>query len=99
LLIDRSNRSKIHLASLYLLDSGAYYQPPNPFAQKEYDWIKESQIEWYLKTSAGVDPVERPFRPDGADDLGDLWTKSRRSEPRRLRRAEEKRTLVKPNAL
>jgi hypothetical protein len=33
--------------------------------------------------SAGTDPIERPFHPDGTSDLGKIW----------------RRALVKPNAI
>lgn len=49
-----------------------------------------SQIDWFLKVSASVDPIERPFRPDGANDLGKVWPK---------RRLERQSTLAKPNAM
>lgn len=38
-----------------------------------------------------MDPIERPFRPDGASDIGKVWTK------RRLQ--ERQSTLAKPNAM
>jgi hypothetical protein len=53
-----------------------------------------SQINWFLNTSASIQPIERPFQPDGTTDLGHIW---RRSSPSRLPRAEK--TLAKPNAM
>lgn len=51
-----------------------------------------SQIQWFRNVSDSIKPIERPFVPDGSDDLGDIWRK------RRLPR-QDTRTLGKPNAL
>ncbi|KAG8895808.1 hypothetical protein FRB99_000346 [Tulasnella sp. 403] len=82
--------SATHLLTLYFLDSHAYdrsnwafWKPP------EYDWLKQSQIDWYLQQSASISPIERPFTPDGAKDLGQVW-------PANVKRDK---TLAKPNAM
>ncbi|BEI81811.1 hypothetical protein CcaverHIS002_0209710 [Cutaneotrichosporon cavernicola] len=84
--------SRTHIFTLYFLDSGAYKKSMLPFVQPGYDYIRESQTEWFRKTSATVDPIERPFRPDGADDLGKIWK-------RRLGRRQSTPTFAKPNAM
>lgn len=48
----------------------------------------KSQIDWYLEQSALIAPIERPFTPDGAKDMGGIW-ETRRDEKR----------LAKPNGL
>lgn len=55
-----------------------------------------SQIKWFLNASASISPIERPFHPDGTEDLGKIW--ARASTPSRLARQESK-TLAKPNAI
>ena len=48
-------RSKTHLLTLYFLDSGAYAGGVldwlGLFHGTEYDWIRESQINWFLQES------------------------------------------------
>lgn len=99
LKIHSADASRTHLASVYLLDSGDYIKSVIPFKTPEYDYLRKSQIDWYLSTSASVQAVERPFVPDGADDLGGIWR--RQSRPARLSttRQDKERTLSKPNAL
>lgn len=55
--------------------------------------IHSSQIEWFLNASASIQPIQRPFKPDGAQDLGDIW----RRMPARLPR--QNTHLAKPNAM
>ncbi|KAG9125890.1 hypothetical protein FRC07_005748 [Ceratobasidium sp. 392] len=75
--------SSTHLLTLYFLDSGAYlpsslawWKPP------DYDYLHESQIEWFLSESNAIDPIERPFTPDGAKDLGKIWRRQETSKRR-----------------
>jgi len=85
--------SKIHLLTLYFLDSGAYAKKGLSFWKPaEYDWIKPSQREWFLAESRAIKPIERPFTPDGVSDVGHIWSTSRQVE-------NETRTLAKPNAM
>ncbi len=48
-----------------------------------------------METSNSIEPIERPFTPDGADDLGHIWRKrsKRRLAPR------QNTQLAKPNAM
>jgi hypothetical protein len=64
---------------LYFLDSHSHQPRKLPWQWPDYDYIKPSQIEWFKKESQAIRPVERPFTPDGADDLGKIWTGRRRS--------------------
>ncbi|KAF8325842.1 Metallo-dependent phosphatase-like protein [Cantharellus anzutake] len=80
--------SKTHLLTLYFIDSGAYasrgwsfWKPP------EYDWIKPV-------CSHRIDPIERPFTPDGGKDLGHIWNVALES-----RQNQSSKTLAKPNAM
>jgi len=97
------------LLTLYFLDSGAYI--PNGIAwwkPLQYDYIRESQIDWFLGESNAIEPIERPFKPDGAKDLGKIWR--RRGTGIRRMDLEERQAstggsssagkkLAKPNAI
>ncbi|CDZ97861.1 Predicted DNA repair exonuclease SIA1 [Phaffia rhodozyma] len=93
--------SKTHLASIYMIDSGSYQKATSVFQKTTgYDYIKQSQIDWYLSTSSKIGLIERPFQPDTASDLEGIWTKRKRGGPKRTRQINTgERTLVKPNAL
>ncbi|KAI0774766.1 Metallo-dependent phosphatase [Trametes elegans] len=89
--------SKTHLLTLYFLDSGAYYTGVFDwfgFHPTEYDYIRQNQIDWFLQESSSIDAVERPFTPDGAKDMGDIW--ARQADDQVL---PGSRRLAKPNAL
>ncbi|WWD21674.1 hypothetical protein CI109_106160 [Kwoniella shandongensis] len=93
-----SDASNVHLFTLYFLDSHAYQKKTLPWANADYDYIKTSQIDWYRNVSTSIKPIERPFQPDGVDDLGHIWSTRSRSRSSRLRPRAEK-TLAKPNAM
>ena len=75
----------------------------------EYDWIRQSQIDWFLQTSGrsyktvaypesnpnpvSINAIERPFKPDTGKDFGDLWAR----QGDQILPATRK--LAKPNAL
>ncbi|KAG9037463.1 hypothetical protein FRB95_005402 [Tulasnella sp. JGI-2019a] len=85
--------SATHLLTLYFLDSHAYAAGGWTFWKPaDYDWIKQTQIEWFVKQSEAISPIERPFTPDGASDLAKVWPRNGLDE-----RADK--TLSKPNAL
>lgn len=91
--------SRTQLITLYFLDSGAYSAGRWDwfgFIPTEYDYLRQSQIDWFLSESAKIPMHERPFTPDTGRDLGDVW-KSKRREGKK--RQQEERTLIKPNAL
>lgn len=90
--------SRTQLLTLYFLDSGSYSAGMWDwfgFIPTEYDYIRQSQINWFLQESSLVPMHERPWSPDGGRDIGDAW---KRAEKNKKRQAAE-RTLVKPNAL
>lgn len=102
---DRTN-----LFNLYFFDSGA--DAPKHFwtLSSKYDWIRQDQVEWFLKQSAKVRKILRPYRPDGAADLPKLdWIESegarntRPAEPRQEESwdagASQGQTMTKPNAI
>ncbi|OXG80415.1 hypothetical protein C345_05305 [Cryptococcus neoformans A2-102-5] len=91
-----SDASDMHIFTLYFLDSHAYQKRTLPWAKPDYDYLKTSQIEWYRNVSSSIKPIERPFKPDGAEDLSGIW--SRRSQASRLPR-DGSQTLAKPNAM
>ncbi|CCL98565.1 uncharacterized protein FIBRA_00565 [Fibroporia radiculosa] len=97
LKVKSADASMTHLLTLYFLDSGAYSKGALSwfgfFVPTEYDWIHQDQTDWFLQESSAIDPIERPFIPDGAKDFGHIWGRqdgSQMAPPRRL---------AKPNAL
>ncbi|GJJ11195.1 hypothetical protein Clacol_005427 [Clathrus columnatus] len=88
--------SKTHVLTLYMLDSGAYdtgFWSPFGFLATSYDYLRESQIEWFLSESDKIPPIIRPFKPDTSKDLGKVW-KRQAALP-----SDEEERLAKPNAL
>lgn len=61
---------KTNVFNLYFLDSGDV--PPgskwSPW-KAGYDWIRQDQIDWFLKVSGNVKNILRPYKPDGGVDL------------------------------
>ncbi|KAH7335387.1 Metallo-dependent phosphatase [Rhizoctonia solani] len=96
------------LLTLYFLDSGAYVSKGLAWWKElEYDYLRESQIMWFLDESQKIHAIERPFTQDGTRDLGKIW--KRRDGKRRLDLEERQATtggntpggkkLAKPNAM
>jgi len=91
--------SRTHIFTLYFLDSHARQKQKYMWSHADYDYLKPSQIGWFLNTSESIKPIERPFTPDGTDDLGKIW---RRGTARhRLARQDEgaQKNFAKPNAM
>ncbi|GFZ47944.1 LOW QUALITY PROTEIN: hypothetical protein JCM24511_05691 [Saitozyma sp. JCM 24511] len=102
LKLHSADASRMHLFTLYFIDSHDYQKKSLPWLKSDYDYIKTSQIEWFLNVSSSIAPIERPFTPDGAEDLGDIWHRSpsTRSSPARLPpSSRQSKTLAKPNAI
>ncbi|KAF8519664.1 Metallo-dependent phosphatase-like protein [Gautieria morchelliformis] len=94
LKVRSADASKTHLLTLYLLDSGSYdsgFFDFFGFVPTSYDYLKDTQIEWFLSESAKISPIKRPFVPDGARDLGNLW--------KRQAVLPSESRLAKPNAM
>ncbi|EJD07471.1 Metallo-dependent phosphatase [Fomitiporia mediterranea MF3/22] len=93
-----ADSSKMHLLTMYFLDSGSYsagvWDWFGFFHPTEYDYIRENQISWFLQESASIKPIERPFTPDGASDFGDIWERQSASQV-----TPGTKKLAKPNAL
>lgn len=89
----------MHLFTLYFLDAHARQKPRIFWEWPDYDYLKPSQIEWYLNTSASINAIERPFTPDGGNDLGKIWARRAETGKARLGRQEQQTTLAKPNAM
>ncbi|CAG7851579.1 SubName: Full=Related to DCR2-dosage-dependent cell cycle regulator {ECO:0000313/EMBL:CCA72678.1} [Serendipita indica DSM 11827] len=90
--------SRTQLLTLYFLDSGSYSAGVWDwfgFTPTEYDYLRQSQIDWFLHESSLVSKLERPWHPDGGRDLGHSWRRSTQGK----RRQEEQRKLLKPNAM
>lgn len=102
------DESKSHLFTLYFLDSHAYATSWNMF-KSSYDWIKDSQINWFRQVSQSIKMIERPWSPpvleDSTfgnidDDLSTKRTRKASTGPFRLKPRQEKATsLKKPNAM
>ncbi|KAH8979165.1 Metallo-dependent phosphatase [Lactarius hatsudake] len=89
-----ADASKTHLLTMYFLDSGAYaagFFDWLGFWPTEYDYLRQDQIDWFLQQSGSIDPIVRPFTPDGGKDFGDVW--ARQQHPPAAQK------LAKPNAL
>ncbi|KAL1413278.1 Phosphatase dcr2 [Vanrija albida] len=83
--------SRNHIFTLFFLDSHAYQKSLLPWKKLQYDYIKPSQIDWFVNVSMGIKPIERPFRPNGAEDIGKVWTAKRRLARQTM--------LARPNAM
>ncbi|KAG5647444.1 hypothetical protein DXG03_009374 [Asterophora parasitica] len=96
LKVKSADPSKTHLLTLYFLDSGSYskgYMSLFGLVPTAYDWIRESQINWFLQQSGSIKQIERPFTPDSRKDLGHIW------KERQEQVTPNTRHLAKPNAL
>ncbi|KIK09009.1 hypothetical protein K443DRAFT_672049 [Laccaria amethystina LaAM-08-1] len=100
LKVKSADASKMHLLTLYFLDSGSYSKGVLDwfgfFIPTEYDWIRQSQIDWFLQESASIKSIQRPFSPDTGKDLGHNW-QVRQQPDDQITPAVAK--LAKPNAL
>ncbi|KAI9064007.1 Metallo-dependent phosphatase [Trametes sanguinea] len=99
LKVKSADPSMTHLLTLYFLDSGSYYAGILDswfgfFTPTEYDYLRQDQIDWFLQESASIDAIERPFHPDGAKDMGDIWKRQAADQV-----IPGSRRLAKPNAL
>lgn len=93
---------KMHVFTLYFLDSGinAPRETLKPWKWTGYDYIRQDQIDWFLGVSNKVGKMERPYRPDGASDLGRLWNRTEPIVKRRSRyEIRQEKHLSKPRAL
>ncbi|KAI0291650.1 Metallo-dependent phosphatase [Multifurca ochricompacta] len=90
-----ADASKTHLLTLYFLDSGAYtsgiFDMFGFLRPTEYDFIRQIRLTGSYKTS--INPISRPFTPDGAKDFGSMWEERQQQHP------PTPRKLAKPNAL
>ncbi|TXT16081.1 hypothetical protein VHUM_00584 [Vanrija humicola] len=84
------DNSRTHIFTLFFLDSHAYQKSLLPWQKVQYDYLKPSQIDWFVNVSTSIKPIERPFQPDGGKDIGKVWEK---------RRLERQTLLARPNAM
>ena len=54
----------------------------------------QDQIDWFLYESSKIGAIERPFTPDGASDIGDIWKRQGVNQV-----APSGKKLAKPNAM
>ncbi|KAL1696645.1 Metallo-dependent phosphatase-like protein [Schizophyllum commune] len=91
-----ADASKTHLLTMYFLDSGSYskgyFNWRGMFQPTAYDWIRQSQVDWFLQQSAKIKQILRPFAPDDSKDFGDVWRRQDQVTP-------SQRRIAKPNAL
>ncbi|KAK7060853.1 Phosphatase dcr2 [Paramarasmius palmivorus] len=104
LKVHSADPSKTHLLTLYFLDSNSYSKGVLDFfgfwKPTEYDWIHQDQIDWFLTQSSNIAPIERPFTPDGAKDLGQIWSRAEEDVGERQEQiTPQTKKLAKPNAL
>ncbi|KAN0059924.1 Phosphatase dcr2 [Thecaphora frezii] len=78
------------LATLWFLDSGTRAEKDRwrPWKKPGYGWVREDQVRWFVESVEKRKPGLRPYRPDGGEDLGRLWTK-REGMARRSRGGNE----------
>lgn len=98
LAVKSPDPSRTQLLTLYFLDSGSYSAGVWDwfgFIPTAYDYLRQSQIDWFLQESSLIPMHERPWHPDGGRDLGSAW---RRASQGKTRQAVE-RSLAKPNAV
>lgn len=105
-----ADQSRTHLFTLYFLDSHGYIDSLNPW-NFDYDYLKQSQIEWFNNQSSSIRNIERPFVPPTlvnstfglTDGLGDdRKQRTRRGKDRLAARqaaASGPPALAKPNAM
>jgi hypothetical protein len=97
LKVRSADPSKTHLLTLYFLDSGSYsrgvYNFWGLFRPTAYDWIRQTQTDWFLQESASINPIQRPFVPDTGKDFGHIW--ERQSDDQLTPQSK----LAKPNAM
>lgn len=99
--------SRTQLMTLYFIDSGGYSAGVFDwfgFTPTEYDYIRQTQIDWFLGESERAPMLERPFHPDGGRDIGHVWgrreIRGRGVMGRKPREEEdERRRLVKPTGM
>jgi len=110
------SRSKTHLLTLYFLDSGSYVSGVldwlGLFHGSEYDWIRESQIDWFLQESGMRSSllclsallmirlsasIDTIERPFTPDGTKDLGSVWKRQGVDQI--TPDTRRLAKPNAL
>ncbi|KAJ7115908.1 Metallo-dependent phosphatase-like protein [Mycena epipterygia] len=98
LKVRSADASKTHLLTLYFLDSGSYskgfYNFWGWFTPTAYDWIRQSQIDWFLQESASINTIQRPFTPDTSKDFGHSWARQSSDQL-----TPQTNKLAKPNAL
>jgi len=98
LKVKSADPSKTHLLTLYFLDSGTYSDGTwdwfGWFHGTDYDWIRQSQIDWFLQESGSIDPIERPFTPDGTKDLASVWKRQGVDQV-----TPDTKRIAKPNAM
>ncbi|TIB71223.1 Metallo-dependent phosphatase [Wallemia mellicola] len=74
--------SKTHLLTMYFLDTHALLQPPryNPFKNMagQYDYIRQNQINWFVKESDKIKLINRPFIPQKGEVYDDTHEKQKR---------------------
>ncbi|KAG8814505.1 hypothetical protein FRC18_001941 [Serendipita sp. 400] len=90
--------SRTRLLTLYFLDSGSYSAGAWDWfgwTPTEYDYLRQSQIDWFLHESSLSPMHERPWHPDTGKDLGDAWGRTGQGKKRQT----SQRSLVKPNGL
>ncbi|WOO76974.1 putative inactive purple acid phosphatase 29 [Vanrija pseudolonga] len=88
--VHSGDSSRTHIFTLFFLDSHAYQKSLLPWKKLEYDYLKQTQIDWFVNVSTSIKSIERPFRPDGGEDIPTVWAK---------RRLGRQTLLARPNAM
>ena len=68
-------KDRTRIATLWFLDSGTH-APANkwkPWEKPGYGFVHKDQIDWWRTRNAKLGQLLRPYKPDGAEDLGPQW--------------------------
>ncbi|CAO1634671.1 unnamed protein product [Parajaminaea phylloscopi] len=100
--LDSPTPDRTNIFNLFFLDSGMH-APNSPWtppwsAPKEYDYVRQDQIDWVKSQLNESKSYLRPYKPDGGVDLpAQNWVRS--GEERWDAHAAQGTRLAKPNAM
>lgn len=100
--LDSPTPDRTNVMNLYFLDSGdaAPKSTWQPWTWMGYDWVRQDQVNWFLKVSGGVKAILRPYKPDGGVDLPKQDWSSRDDAPTSWdAHSAQGSTLAKPPAI
>ncbi|EPQ29764.1 uncharacterized protein PFL1_02437 [Pseudozyma flocculosa PF-1] len=84
------HRDRTLLSTLWFFDSGSRAPKDKwkPWKKPGYGWVHADQVQWFRRKIDARRPTLRPYRPDGAEDLGPQPWRRRRSAAEAVGRRE-----------